>query len=500
MRGVLMLLALLAAVAPAAGQPLRIGLKDDPDILDPTLARTFASRTVFIGLCDKLFDVDDKLGLVPQLATGWSWADQRTLRITLRPGVTFHDGRPMDAEAVRHSLHRHLTMQGSFRRGELTNLQAIEVVDPLTILLRLDAPSGAFLSQLSDRAGMILSPAAVEAAGRDFGRAPVCAGPFRFVERIAQDRIVLDRFPQYWDAARIHIPRVTFQAIPDNTARRANLQAGALDVAMQVEPDDVPALRRNARLRIAQAEELGYQVITFNIANGPRSRTPFGQDARIRAAFEAAIDRQAINQVVYGGQYSPTVQPVPPASPYHLRAIGPVPGRDLDRARALLREAGATTPVSLSLTVPNSPDLRQVGEMIQAMVREAGFDLRLNAMEYASGLAASNRGDFEASLTAWSGRPDPDGNIYHGAHSRGATNEGKYADPEVDRLLDAARAETDPPKRLALYDAAWRIAIGRDRSRMYLWHRMNITAYSARVRGLQAHPDGLIRLQDVRLD
>jgi peptide/nickel transport system substrate-binding protein len=489
----------LCLAAPAAGQVLRVGLRDDPDILDPTLARTFVGRVVFAALCDKLFDLDERLNVVPQLAAAHGWEDAVTLRIVLRPGVRFHDGTPLDAEAVRASLLRHQTMQGSFRRAELTSLNAVEVVDAMTLRLRLSQPSAPFLSQLADRAGMILSPAATEAAGRNFGNRPVCAGPFRFVERIAQDRIVLDRFADYWDAANIHLSRVTFQAIPDNTARRSNLVAGALDMVLALEPEDAAAVARNPRFRTAAADELGYQLITVNIANGPRANTPMGRDARVRRAFDAAIDRNALNQVIYGGQFVPTVQAIPPASAFHLREAT-VPARDLDRARALLREAGVATPVRVEMTVPNSPDLRQAGEMIQAMVREAGFDLRLVASEYASQLQATARGDFETTIGAWSGRPDPDGNVYNGGHSAGATNDGKYANPEVDRLLDAARAELDPAKRQEMYAQVWRIAIEQDRSRIYLWHRRNIVGHTARLTGYRPHPDGLVRPQGLRLN
>src|SRR5689334_10160123 len=214
---------LLAAGAHA--QTLRIGLAEDPDVLDPTLARTFVGRIVFASLCDKLFDINEKLEIVPQLATGYRWEDPKTLLITLREGVKFHDGEPMDAEAVRYSLNRHLTLQGSFRRGEINTMESVEVVDPKTVRIRLKEPSSPFLSQLTDRAGMIVSPKAAEAAGRNFGTKPVCAGPYRLVERVAQDRIVVERFDGYWDAARIHIPRITFLPIPDSTVRLANLQS-----------------------------------------------------------------------------------------------------------------------------------------------------------------------------------------------------------------------------------------------------------------------------------
>ncbi len=492
------------ALAVGAGFPaqaqttLRIGLAEDPDALDPTTARTFVGRIVFAGLCDKLFDIDTNLRIVPQLATEFAWGeDNKTLTIRLRPNVVFHDGERMDAEAVRFSLDRHLNMQGSFRRSEISVIEAIEVVDPLTVRIRLSVPFAPLVAQLTDRAGMIMSPKAARELGADFANRPVCAGPFRFVERVAQDRIVLERFPQYWDAQNIHVDRVIYRPVPDGTVRVTNLQANALDLIERVQPPDVPALRRNQALRVSAYDELGYVGLWFNVGQGERSRTPVGQDRRVREAFDLSIDRQTIVNVVYNGDYVPAAQAVPPANPYHVRAITPTT-RNLDRARALLREAGVTTPLPVDLMVANSPDQRQVGEVIQAMAREAGFDVRIQATEFAASLNAAERGDYQAYIVGWSGRVDPDGNLYPFVTSRGPLNYARYANPEVDRLMDQTRAVSNPDQRRALYEQAARLVLN-DRPILYLYHRKNIVAHTARLSGFQPVPDGIIRLQGIRL-
>lgn len=493
-------LAVLAASPQTAqAQHLRIGLAEDPDILDPTLARTFVGRIVFAALCDKLFDIDARLTIVPQLATGHEWTDPKTLVIRLRPGVTFHDGETMDAQAVKYSLERHLTMQGSFRRSEINSMDRVEVVDPLTVRIVLKEPFAPFIAQLTDRAGMIVSPRAAEAAGAEFGRRPVCTGPFRFVERVAQDRIVVEKFDGYWDAGSIRLARITYQPIPDATVRLANLQAGALDMIERVDSNDLPAVQRNRALRHTTIASLGYTGITFNVGHGERANTPIGRDARVREAFDLAIDRAALNQVVNNGLFTITAQAVPPASPYHVTAIAP-PARNLERARTLLREAGVTTPVPVVLTIPNSPVNRQTGEVIQAMAREAGFDVRLNAMEFASSLQAAARGEFEAYFIGWSGRTDPDGNLWPFVHSRGAQNDGRYGNAEADRLLDAARVENDLEKRRALYEQMNRIILLQDRPRLYLWHPTWIVAHTARLSGWTPNPDGLIRVHGLALN
>jgi peptide/nickel transport system substrate-binding protein len=280
--------------------------------------------------------------------------------------------------------------------------------------------------------------------------------------------------------------------------RLANLQSGALDI-VEIAPSDLQGIKNNRNIRTLLRDDLGYQSIIYNIGNGPRADTPFGRDPRVRAAFELAIDRDALNQVVFEGLMTPTAQPVAPASPYHDATYKPE-ARDVARARALLKEAGVATPVVVEMTVPTNPELRQAAEVIQSMVREAGFELKIASQEFASSLQAAVRGDFQTYLSAWSGRPDPDGNVWTFLHSRGAQNDGKSANPEVDRLLDAAREETDEVKRRALYAQVWPIALRQDRVRAYLWHRKIIQAYSARLQGFTLLPDGIIRVQNLRMN
>jgi len=191
----------LTAGAAFAQTNLRIGLGDDPDALDPSLSRFYTTRIVFAALCDKLFDIDEKSNIVPQLALGSETsADGKTVTLKLRPGVKFHDGEPFNAEAAKYSLERHLNMKGSFRKPELSAVDSVEVTDPLTIKLNLKAPFSPLLAQLTDRAGMMVSPKAAEAAGDKFALKPVCAGPYgrRFDGAAGQPalgRARLDRAP-----------------------------------------------------------------------------------------------------------------------------------------------------------------------------------------------------------------------------------------------------------------------------------------------------------------
>jgi peptide/nickel transport system substrate-binding protein len=497
MRHLLLAAICVAAFAGNAGaQNFRIALREDPDSLDPTTARTYVSRIVFAGMCDKLFDINEKLEIVPQLATSYEWTDPKTLVIKLRQGVVFHDGEKMTAEAVKYSLERHLTMQGSFRRSEINVLDRVEVVDPQTVKLVLKGPSAPFLAQLTDRAGMIVSPKAAEAAGKDFTQKPVCAGPFRFVERVPQDHITLERFPQYWDAGNIKLERVVYQTIPDSSIRLANLQAGSIDLSEQILPTDVAAARK-AGLKLAIGEGLGYNGINLNLANGPAASTAIGQSALVRHAFELALDRATLNQVVYDGLYTPTAQANPPNSPFFVASLVP-PARDLARAKELLKQAGVPLPVPVVLTVTNGPDLQQAAEIIQAMEAEAGFDVKVKVMEFASSLQAGYGGDFQAYMIGWSGRVDPDGNMWQLLHSRGTFNYGKWSNPEADKLLDAARLASDLGQRRELYSKFWELE-RQDLPLIYLWTTKNLVAMKPGLQGFRQVPDGLIRLGGLRV-
>src|SRR3984957_5650657 len=260
-------LSILLVSGVHAQTTLRIGLAEDPDALDPSTARTYVGRIVFAAFCDKLFDIDEKLNIVPQLALSHETsADGKEVTIKLRPGVKFHDGEPFDAEAAKFSLDRHLTLPVSFRKPELAALDHVEVVDPLTIRIVLKTPFSPLIAQLTDRAGMMVSPKAAKEAGDKFGLKPVCAGPYKFVERVQQDRIVVEKFADYWDKANVHIDRIVYLPIVDGTVRLPNLKSGGLDLIERLLATDIAAVRSDAKLKLANPVGLFYDGITINIA------------------------------------------------------------------------------------------------------------------------------------------------------------------------------------------------------------------------------------------
>ena len=489
--------ALALGGAAGAQTTLRIGLAEDPDILDPTLARTFVGRIVFAGLCDKLFDLDEKLNIVPQLATGFQWSpDNKALTIKLRSGVTFHDGEKFDAAAVKFNIERHKTLAGSNRRGELAPVTTVDVVDDSTVRLNLAAPFSPLLAMLTDRSGMMVSPKAAQAAGAAFGSKPVCSGPFRFVERVAQDRIVLERFPNYWNKAEIHFDRVLYQPIVDSTVRLANLKSGQLDFIERMGTSDVAALKSDNRFRMQKIVELGYQGITINIGKSDfAQKNPLGRDPRVREAFELSLDREGIVNVAMDGEGLPGNQWVPPTSQFYAKNV-PIPKRDVARAKALLKEAGVPNP-SFTLMTPTTSDAQKIAQVVQAMAKEAGFDVKIQSTEFATSLNLADKGEFDAYVLAWSGRADPDGNLQSFHQTKQPLNYAGYSVPEVDELIGKSRTAVDPAARAKLFEQiAARVA--KDRPVIYLYHRNWLWAYNAKVSGLRAVPDGMVRLQGLK--
>ena len=494
--------AALAGSAEAQKKTLVIALNEDPDILDPTLSRTYVGRIIYSQMCEKLYEIDENLRIVPQLAAEMPAVGDggKTVTIKLRRGVKFNDGTPMDAEAVRASIERHRTMKGSNRRSELESVAAVEAVDPSTVRLRLKAAFSPLIAILADRAGMPMSPAQLKKLDDKFGTAPVCVGPWSFVERVAQDRIVLERSPHYFDPGQARFDRLVFRVIPDDNVRLANLRSGDIDMMHLVGPTDAASLRKEGRFEVSSVTGVGYQGITINLRNKTGKTnppgdlgTPLANDPRVREAFELSIDRGALNQVVWDGQYTPGCTPISPVSPFADKGRK-CPGRDVARARQLLAAAGFAGGLGFEMTIINNPQQRRVGEVIQGMAREAGFNIALKPSEFASALKDDDEGKHQAFLIGWSGRVDPDANIHQFHTCGGSLNQALACDESIDALLNKAREVSDVAQRAALYHEAIDKLAAR-RNVVYLYYQNYIVAHAKNLKGYKPVPDGLIRIK-----
>jgi len=388
-------------------------------------------------------------------------------------------------------------MKGSNRRGELAVMSSVDVIDPSTVRINLSAPFAPLLATLTDRSGMMVSPKAAEAAGEKFGAKPVCSGPFKFVERVAQDRIVLERHDGYWNKGQIHFQRITYLPIVDATVRLANLRSGQLDFIERLAPSDVPGLKGDNRFKVAKIVEIGYQGITINVGKSDiAKKNPLGSDPRVREAFELSLDREGIVKVAMDGEAQMGNQWVAPSNRYYGKSA-PIPKRDVARARKLLAEAGVPNPV-VNLMTPTTSDAQRIAQVVQAMAKEAGFDVRIQSTEFATSLNMADKGQFEAYLLAWSGRADPDGNLHTMLACTGPTNYAGYCNKDVEAQINESRTSLDPARRAAAYD---KIAaqVQKDRPVIYLYHRNWLWAHSAKLSGLRSVPDGMVRVQGLKM-
>ncbi|HVJ54349.1 MAG TPA: ABC transporter substrate-binding protein [Aliidongia sp.] len=494
MRTALLALTALLLALPAAASELRIALQDDPDTLDPALNWSFVGRHVLQSVCDKLVDIDTEGAIVPMLAVRWRWsADGLALSLELREGVRFQDGEPFDAEAVKFNLEREMTLPGSRRRSEIAVLDHVEVTGPLAVTLHLREPSVPLLALFTDRAGMMVSPKAARAEGEQFGQHPVCAGPYRFTERVAQDWIVLDRDPGYWRADAYKFDRLIYAPMPDGTVRLTNLKAHQVDIVDRLPPGAVAEIKADPALAVAEGAGLSYSGLTFNIANGPHALPAFANPL-VRQAISLAIDRNALNEVVFDERYEAGNQPFAPSSPWYDPAL-PVPARDVAAAKAKLAQAGVSH-LGFELLMPPDPLAQQEGQMIQAMLAEIGIEVKLVTSEFITMLDRARRGDFEADLVGWSGRVDPDLNISPLLACGAAGNDGHYCSDALAAILAAARATPDMPVRKAKYDEAVRL-LAEDAPIVYLYHARSIFGLSAHLVGFKTYPDGILRLDGV---
>jgi peptide/nickel transport system substrate-binding protein len=514
--GTVLTLALVAGVGASArssappalksGGTLTIALESDPDALDPTLARTFVGRMVFLDMCEKLYDLNAKLQIVPQLAAALPTlsADKKTVTIKIRKGILFNDGTTLDAAAVKKSLDRDKTLKGSARASELSPVSSIETSGDSTVILHLTDRYSPITAQLADRAGMIMSPKQLDALGDKFATNPVCVGPFMFKDRSAGDHITLTKSPYYYNKKNVHLDTIVWKIITDPAARAANLRSHDVDIAEGLASTDLPSIGKDKSLQLFKATSIGYQGITVNIGNSKglgklpytNTGTAIAKSADLRQAFELALDRKVINKVVFGGTTNPDCFPVAPGTPWYAAVKG-IPCNltaDVKGAKAAFARSGASPGVTVHLMLGTDPVAARLGQVIQSMEKPIGINVVLDPTEFVTSLNHEDAGQFEAFAVGWSGRIDADGNIFNFLHTTGSQNDSGYSNPVVDRALNNERKAASLKARLVSFHAALAQA-AKDRPIIYLYHAVNRDAQSTKVGGVQLFGDGLVRVQ-----
>jgi peptide/nickel transport system substrate-binding protein len=480
----------------ASDNTLIVSTPTEPDSLDPTLANTFAARIVFTSFCEKLYDVDNDLHVVPQLAAALPKVskDGKSMDITLRTGVKFNDGTPFDAAAVKTTLDRDMTMKASARVNEISAISRVEVTNPTTVHLVLKHPSAPLMAQLADRSGLIMSPTALRKLGDNFSTAPVCVGPFKFQDRVSGNEIDFVKSHDYYDAAKVKLDGIRYKFITNSSVATANLESGDIQAAEHLDASDAIKLKSESGSKVLQSDTIAYQSISLNVR--PNAGTALSTSPDLRKAFEMSIDRDILNKAVWNDQNVPDCGPLPAQSPLHTKVT--CTPFDPDGARELVKKSGRKTPIPVELMVPTGAASQREAQVLQSMADDVGFKVSVKPLDLVSALDLARKGQFDAFLEGWSGRVDPDGDTNDLVTTGGSNNFSGLKDPAVDSLIARAAGTNDNKQRALLYaEAVKRVAD--ERPLLYLYHDRWFVGTSDKVHGVVYQPDGIPRFKTASL-
>lgn len=507
--GVVLLVALSLAAAAgarhaapaAASGTLTVGLTaGEPDVLDPSLARTFSGREVFLTFCEKLYDLNAKAQIVPQLASALPTVskDKLTVTIPVRKGIKFNDGTPLDAAAVVTSLQRDLTLKGSTRASELSPVNTVAAAGASKVVIHLKTPYSPLVAQLADRAGMVMSPTQLSKLGDNFADNPICVGPYMYQGRVRGDSITVVKSPFYYDKKDVHFASIVFKVENNASAAAAALKAGDLQALDGVAASELAGVAASPNLKIVTAASLGYQGITLNIGNKngllkgySNTGTAIASSPALREAFELAIDKRAMNRVIFLGTVLPGCGPISPASAWFDRSIK-CPKFDPVKAKQLVQRSGVSNP-TVHLMVPTGTVPLQLAQFIQSEEKAVGINVVIDPTDFVTSLSKADAGTYETFQIGWSGRVDPDGNIYQFVASDGSQNDSGYSNPRLDLILRNARKATTEHARRTLYHAAEKILL-QDRPLIYLYHGVTRAGIEKSLTGIKMYPDTLLRV------
>jgi peptide/nickel transport system substrate-binding protein len=488
--------AALAQSAPKKGGTLRVGFYIEAATMDPHLSGSKIDRQVYHNIYEPLVTLDVKLGIKPGLAESWQQPDPKTLVFKLRQGVKFHDGTDFNAEAAKFNFNRMKTETKSVRKGELANVDSVEVVDAYTIKLNLKKPDAALLATLTDRAGMMVSPKVAQERGGELERNAKGAGtgPFEFVEWVRDDHLLIKRNEAYWNKqGGPYLDRVRYRPIPDDTVKLQSLQAGEIDVIDYVQPRDVAAVKADKNLVVVDVPSLADFAYQLSHTKPPFSSKP------LRQAVAYALDLDQIVKGVWLNVGVPANGPIPPTSWAYDKSIPPIK-RDLAKAKAKLAEGGKAGGFGFTMTTNNLPINVQEAEVMQAQLAEAGIQMKIKLVDSATLISDGNAKNFEMISYQWSGRPDPDGNVYQFFKTAPGTslNWSGISNARLDALLDQTREVSGQAERKKLYTEVTKI-LQDELPMVFIVHPIEPKAFNPKVQGYEPIPDGMMRFKDVWL-
>lgn len=451
-----------AANDTRAGGQLVYGRSGDPASLDPGELASNEDIAVdgqmYETLVKIVFD-QGKMSIEPGLAERWETTDGKEWTFHLRQGVKFHDGTDFNAQAVVFAFERQNDPKHpnfpkkqkfwGYIFGDI--IEKVEAVDDFTVRFTLRDAFSPFISNVGQVLTGIPSPTAVQKYGDDFGLHPVGTGPFKFVEWVSGDRVVVERFDDYWGKPAL-LDRVIFRSIPDANARFNEVQAGSIDIASSVDPDKYEVAKTLPDIKLVALDPLNVGFLYMNIAH-----EPFG-NLKVRQAVAHAIDKKAIVDAFYSGYGIPAKNILPPAS---LGYNNDIPDYSFDPAlaRQLLTEAGFPNGFDTTLWVypPAGAGVgwtkpKEQGEAIQAYLAAVGIRAKIVTWEWTTYLSKTDAGEADLFMYDTSGPPDPQ---FFLAWFFGETSpKNSWNDTKVQAVLAQAARTVDLEARAKLYRQA----------------------------------------------
>jgi peptide/nickel transport system substrate-binding protein len=483
---------------PKTGGNISVGLDSDVVTLDPLKSTALVDRQVMLNLYDTLVKVNAQNVIVPDLATSWSYTSPLQLVFTLRTGVQFQDGTPFNADAVVFNIQRILSTPSSPRYSEISSVSSVVAPDSTHVQFNLKRPFSPLLAALTDRAGMILSPTAVQKLGANLANAPIGAGsgPFMFSEWVKGDHLTIKKNPHYWAKdsqghALPYLDSVRYRPITNGSVEYSNLETGAIQVSDTVDPIDVSNAKSNPNVVYKQIPGLSFYGVMLNTKVAPLN------NLAVRQAIEWGVNRQEVVNDALKNVGVVAQGPIPPSSWAFDKNFAPY-SYDVNKAKALLAQAGSPK-VSFSLLIPSGVPLdTQIAQFLQSELQPAGITVNIKQETFASELSDTEAFNFQAALLGWSGRVDPDGNMYSWFHTGGGNNDMQYSDPQVDTLLENARSSNDRATRTTDYQKAQEM-IAQDAPYVFLYYGVAVQATTTNVKNFTVSPTTIMDFSSVYL-
>ena len=416
----------------------------DARTLDPIAQNEVATSGMCLHVYDTLVALDQENNLVPKLAEKWEQIDDTTYKFYLRKDAKFHNGEPFTAKDVKYTVERAQTPAGSAIRQYSEVVDKVEILDDYTVVFKLKFPFTPFLMSLTHTWGSMLNQKAVEAAGESYGMNPVGTGPFKFKSWNKGDRIVLERFDDYWGQKPAY-KELVMRAVSESINRTIELESGAVDIAYRIPVTDITRIEENKDLTLYRHLENSTTYMGFNCAKAP------WDNVKVRQAVRLALDNVGMQKAVFRGTGRAPNAPVAPTVKYSDKDI-PYVKRNIEEAKKLLAEAGVKTPLKAEIWTNDYKPRRDLATIIQAQLKDVGIEVEHKVLEWGAYLDGLQQKTHDLYILGWvASVPDAEFALSGVLKSTGGSNYTFFKDEQVDALLDQAKGMPDGPERAEVY-------------------------------------------------